>query len=127
MTASSLPAALRAGASGLYPLEAATGLIIAHASWLTREDFAGFIHAGTSITEPGTELASIDWEAAISALDAGELPSSGGERRMLRLAASLAGQAPVSLGDAITGIDDRNVGLLVRAVLHASGRRQFPG
>ncbi len=29
---------------------------------------------------------------------------------MLRLAASLADQAPVSLGEAITGIDDRNVG-----------------
>ena len=65
------------------------------------------------------------WEAAIGALDAGELPSPGGERRMLRLAASLADQAPVSLGEAITGIDDRNVGLLVKAVLHASGRRQF--
>ena len=38
---------------------------------------------------------------------------------MLRLAASLADQAPVSLGEAITGIDDRNVGLLVTAVLHA--------
>ena len=32
---------------------------------------------------------------------------------MFRLVASLADQAPVSLGDAITGIDDRNVGLLV--------------
>jgi hypothetical protein len=45
---------------------------------------------------------------------------------MLRLAASLAGQAPVSLGEAITGIDERNVSLLVKAVRHASGRRQFP-
>ena len=45
---------------------------------------------------------------------------------MLRLAASLASQEPVGLGDAITGRSDRNVGLLVRAVLHASGRRQFP-
>lgn len=44
---------------------------------------------------------------------------------MLRLAASLADQAPVSLGEAITGIDNRNVSLLVKAVLHASGRRQF--
>jgi hypothetical protein len=57
-------------------------------------------------------------------LHAGELPSSGGERRILLLSASLAGEAPVSLGDAITGIDDSNVGLL--AVLHAAGRRQFP-
>ena len=38
----------------------------------------------------------------------------------------LADQAPVSLGEAITGIDDRNVGLLVKAILHASGRHQFP-
>jgi len=49
MTASSLPAALRAGADGLYAIEAATGLIIAHASWLAREDFARFIHV-----RPGT-------------------------------------------------------------------------
>jgi hypothetical protein len=125
MTASSLTAALRAGADGLYTLEAAAGLIIAHGSWLAREDFRCFITVGTSITGPGTELASIDWEAAISALDAGGLPSSSGERRMLRLAASLAGQAPVTLGDAVTGIDDRNVALLVKAVLHASGQRQF--
>ncbi|HEY4850177.1 MAG TPA: hypothetical protein VII22_05250 [Streptosporangiaceae bacterium] len=114
-----LTAALRAAAEGLYALEAATGLIIAHGTWLARDDFARFIHQGT-----GT--AAIDWEAAVSALHAGELPSSGGERRILLLSASLADRAPVSLGDAITGIDDSNVGLLVKAVLHASGRRQFP-
>ena len=45
---------------------------------------------------------------------------------MLRLAASLAGQAPVILGDAVTGIDERNVRILRKAILHASGRRQFP-
>jgi hypothetical protein len=39
---------------------------------------------------------------------------------MLRLAASLADQASVSLGEAITGIDGSNVGLLVKAALHAS-------
>ena len=119
MTASSLPAALRAAAEGLYTLEAATGLIIAHGTWLARDDFARFIHHGT-----GTS--AIDWEAAISALDIGELPSSAGEKRMLRLAASLADRAPVSLGDAITGIDERNAGLLIKSVRHASGRRQFP-
>lgn len=126
MTTSPLQDALRAGADGLYALEAGTGLIIAHESWPAREDFGRFIHACTSITVPGTELASIDWEAAITALDAGEFPSSSGEKRMLRLAASLARDIPVRLGDAVTGIDGRNVGLLVQAVLHASGQRQFP-
>ncbi len=71
MTASSLPAALRAGAEGLYALEAATGLIIAHGTWLARDDFRSFIHHGA-----GT--AAIDWEAAIDALHAGRLPCSGG-------------------------------------------------
>ena len=68
MTVQSLPAALRAAAQGIYALEAAAGLIVAHGAWLAR-DFAPFIHHGT-----GT--AAIDWEAAIAALDAGELPSS---------------------------------------------------
>ena len=82
MTVLSLPAALRAGAEGLYALEAATGLIIDHGTWLERDDFACFIHHGT-------RTAAIDWEAAI------------------------------------TGIDERNVGLLIESVRHASGRRQF--
>jgi ABC-type phosphate transport system ATPase subunit len=119
MTAPSLPAALQAGAEGLYALEAATGLIIAHGTWLTRDDFTCLIHHGT-------KTAAIDWEAVTATLETGGLPSSGGERRMLRLAASLAGQASVILGDAITSIDDRNTGLLVKAVLHASRQRQFP-
>src|SRR4051794_34884159 len=101
MTTSPLPAALRAAAQGIYTLEAATGLIVAHGTWIGRHDFGRFIHHGT-----GT--AAIDWEAAIAALDVGELPGSAGEKKMLRLGASLAGQAPVCLGDAITGIDERN-------------------
>jgi hypothetical protein len=42
---------------------------------------------------------------------------------MLRLAPSLADQAPVSLGDAVTGIDERNSDLLLESVRHASGQR----
>ena len=44
----------------------------------------------------------------------------------LHLAAGLADRAPVSPGEAVTGMDDRNVALLVMAIRHASGRRQFP-
>ena len=72
------------------------------------------------------DTAAIDWEAAIDALQAGSLPCSAGERRMLHLAASLADRAAVSLGEAVTGIDDRNVGLLVTAIRHAAGERHFP-
>jgi hypothetical protein len=72
MTTTSLPAALRAGAEGLYALEAATGLIIAHGTWLAREDFTRFIHHGSGTV-------AIDWEAATSAMDSGELPVQAGK------------------------------------------------
>ena len=62
-----------------------------------------------------------DWEAAVTALHAGELPASGGERRMLLLASSLAGGTPVSLNDTLVGLDHRNANLVVRAVAHAAG------
>jgi len=98
-----LPAALRACADGLYALEAGVELLITHAAWLDREDFAWFISTGTSITDGTTEMALIDWAAAIIALNAGELPCSSGERKVLQLAASLADQIPVSLGETIAG------------------------
>lgn len=57
---------------------------------------------GTSID--GTDMAQIDWNAAIPALTAGELPCSGSEHRIIRLAASLAAGIPVDLGDAVTAL-----------------------
>ena len=114
--------ALRACARGIHPLEAGTGLLIDCGSWLHRSDFTSrFITAGTSISDGTTVLAATDWEAAIAALHAGELPASGGERRMLLLAASIAGGTPVSLNDALAGIDRRNARLVVDAVAHAAG------
>ncbi|MGB6455245.1 MAG: hypothetical protein WBH47_12260 [Streptosporangiaceae bacterium] len=66
-------------------------------------------------------MASTDWEAAITALNAGEFPSSSGERRMLLLAASIAGGTPISHYDALPGIDRRNASLVVSAIAHATG------
>jgi hypothetical protein len=114
--------ALRAGARGIHPLEAGTGLLIDCGSWLHREDFTSrFITTGTSISDGTTILADTDWEAAIAALHAGELPASSGERRMLLLAASIAGGTPVSLSSTLPGIDRRNASLVVSAVAHAAG------
>jgi hypothetical protein len=114
--------ALRACARGIHPLEAGTGLLIDCGSWLHRDDFTGrFITAGTSISDGVTPLASTDWEAAVAALSGGELPASGGERRMLLLAASIAGGTPVSLYGTLPGIDRRNASLVVSAVAHAAG------
>jgi hypothetical protein len=68
-------------------------------------------------------VAAIDWYAAITALRAGELPCSGGERRILRLSASLANGIPVDLRDAIIGLDNDNTALLVTAIRQAAGKR----
>ena len=112
---------LRTWAHGLCALQAGIELFIRHGTWLHRNDFRDrFVHLDT-ITN-GTELATIDWLAAIAAIDTGDLPCSGGERRMLRLAASLADGIPVDLRDALTGLDDRNLDLVSQAVLHTAGR-----
>jgi len=117
-----IAAGLRASAAGLYPLEAASELLIA-TSWLHRDDFTRFIRTGTSITHGVTELAEIDWQAAITGRDTGLLPCSGGENRTLRLAASIAAGIPVELQYALTGLDETSISLVVRAVRHANGQR----
>jgi hypothetical protein len=90
-----------------------------------REDFTSrFITTGTSISDGTVLMASIDWAAAITALNAGQLPCSGGERRMLRLAASIAGGVPVSLYDTLPGLDRRNTSLLIRAIWRAAGQTE---
>ncbi|MGH3252503.1 MAG: hypothetical protein ACRDOI_40685 [Trebonia sp.] len=116
-----LEAALRACAAGLQPLEAGTELLISNGTFLHRDDFTTrFIQHGTS---NGNPMAAIDWDAAITALASGNLPCSGGERRILQLAASLAAGTPVSLRDTATGIDDHNTALLLTAIRHATGKQ----
>lgn len=112
--------ALRHHAQGIYCLEAAAELLIA-GPWLDRADFVSPYLTTSGVTD-GRWMASIDWPAAIAALDTGKLPCSGGERRMLRLTASLADGVPVDLREALTEIDHYNTQLLINAVLHASGR-----
>jgi putative transposase len=82
-----------------------------------------FITTATRPSDGTTPMADIDWDAAITALHAGELPCSGSERRILLLAASLAGGIPVDLRDTVTGIDDANISRLLTAIRHAAGKR----
>jgi hypothetical protein len=125
MTADDLIAALNACAAGFYPLEARVALLISNGTFLHRDDFTTrFIEHGTSISNGTTPMAAINWEAAVTALRAGELPCSGGERRIVLLSASLAGGIPIDLRDAVTGIDDANVALLVAAICHATGQHR---
>jgi hypothetical protein len=123
MTPASLAAALRACATGLYPLEAGVGLLIANGTFLHRDDFTSRFILCTSAAEDAP-MAAVDWDAAAAALTAGELLCSRGEQRILKLAASLAGGIPVDLNDAVTGLDQHNIQRLVAAIRHASGQRQ---
>lgn len=114
-----LATALMACATGIYATEAGVNLLIANGTFLHRDDFASrFVQHGTT---RGTPMAAIDWDAAITALNAGKLPCSGGERRILQLAGSLAAGTPVSLRDTVTGLDDHNTARLITAVRHATG------
>jgi hypothetical protein len=107
----------------LYAGEAAVGLLIGHGCWLARDEFVdGFIDTAVGLSD-GMPMAWIDWEAAVDALQAGGLACSDSEAAVLRLAASLAEGRPVDLGDLLTGLDGRNVGLVATAVLHAGGHR----
>lgn len=120
---SQLSAALRAAAAGIHPDEAGTGLIISHGVFLHRDDFTRHVETAASISD-GSPMAWIDWDAVITALDGGLLPASGGEKRILRIAASLAADHPVSLRGAIPGLDQRSLDLVTTAIRHAAGQRQ---
>ncbi len=114
-------AALRAAARTL-PDQAGTGLLIDSGAFLHRDDFTRFISYRT--TPAAALTAHIDWHAMISALHAGQLPLSGGERRILTLAASLAHGTRISLQDAIPGLDTPNLNLLTTAIRHAAGHHR---
>ena len=45
---------------------------------------------------------------------------SGGERRLLAIAASLGSGEPVDLADALTGLDSWNAQVVVDAIAHAA-------
>ena len=116
---------MRAWAKGLLCLEAAVELLIGHRSWFFREDFlAVAVESGREVFS-GREIAAVDFVAAAGALAAGALPCSGGEGRMLRIAASIAEGVPVDLREAVTGLDENNAALAAAAVLHAAGHRDL--
>jgi hypothetical protein len=114
---------LRAWARGIYPDEAGIELLIEHATFLGRRDFTDRFVQAEWRRDGQAEVASIDWIAALIALDSGELACSSGEARVLRFAASLGSGSPVNLADTTAGVDRRTGDMFSRAVLHANGIR----
>lgn len=105
---------LRAWAKGSYPQEAATELLIR----AFNGRFASPGQAWIGIRDHGEPW--IDFEAIPSHIGA----LSGGEQRFLLLVASLSGDALITLGDVVPGLDRDLVKLVLAAVAHAAGTHE---
>lgn len=103
--------ALCAWADGMLPLEAAVGL-------LTRA-VGGRLLDGPWICND-TDGRFFWFDPDVAAAESGHL--SGGERRLLAVARSLASSDhPLDLGDAITGLDHDALVPMLEALAHAGG------
>lgn len=133
ITAQDLHAQLRANAKGLYPLEAATELLIRSDMWLRT---GGFLEAcvqtwGPTDAEPHLEAgACIMWGEVGEALVAMESVdqdcpewlkvSSGGERRLIQIAHDIA-SGPMS---EVCGLGRVSQELVLAAIAHAGGSHE---
>lgn len=118
-----LETALRAAADGILADTAATALLIDAGCFTRRSDFTRRFTMTAASVSDSTPLAWTDWNAAVAALDRGQLPAGSGEIAVLRIAASLAEGIPVDLHDTVTSLDNRNLALVTTAIRHAAGYR----
>jgi hypothetical protein len=108
-------------ADGIQADTAAAGLIISHQTFLHRDAFRRIISTGASIST-GQPLATIGWDAALRALDAGQMPCASSEQAILRIAASLGDPAiGVQLRTVLGNLDARNITLVTSAITTANG------
>lgn len=106
---------LRAGAGGDLSSEAAIELLIAHDRWLGREDFLGHVLVGVDTPV----IAKVDWSEVLEA----DLPASSSENQILAICAELAGtDSGRPLGALLSGLDDSNTVLVLRAIMSAHPR-----
>lgn len=119
MTSDQTHAGLRSWAKGIYPLEAGVELLIRSSGgrfaavgwpWINRGGGPGWWWLDA-------EQLNEDNFAALS----------GGEARLLRLAASLLNGEPVDLNGNIAGLDRGHVMLVLAAIAHAAGSHEHSG
>lgn len=96
-------------ASGLYTTEAAAHILTRAVGGALPNKLAAAIE-----DDPTDGYAYIDWHTAT------ELAPrfSGGERRLITLAASLASTHEINAGDTFTGLDDSNANIVLDAIAH---------
>ena len=114
---------LRAWAKGPYATEAATEMLLRSFGGRFAEPGNPWVHVSESPEGSHQVRAWIDF----AALPEETGPLSGGERRFLMVAASLAEDVPVVLGDVVPGLDRANLELLLAAIAHAGGSHQHSG
>lgn len=111
------PDALRAWARGIYPLEAGVELLIR----------TGFVGPGKPWVTQATGNPDRWWVDVDQINDDTIGVYSGGQRRMLRIAASLLGGTPVDLHEDIAGLDRDHLALVLAAIAHAGGSHDHNG
>lgn len=112
-------AGLRAWAKGSYPLEAGVELLIRTSAGRFASSAQPWVRRGD---DPGWWWIDVDrlTEEHFGAL-------SGGEVRLLRIAASLLGAQPVNLSQEIPGLDRDNLQLVLAGIAHACGSHEHSG
>jgi hypothetical protein len=113
-----LAAALRLSAEGDWNQSAAVEMLCRDFTYLRKPDFRRYIIVVRD--EDGTLGARVDWQQVHQALDAREIPGSGGERRFLRATTQRA-MAELS------GTDRKRVALILHGVAHSAGWHQGDG
>lgn len=110
-TTTSLTERLRAWAKGLYPVEAGVELLIRQgkalydgAPWIHDDGDRAWLDPQTLLRETGA------W--------------SGGEKRIVAIAASLIGDSRTNLSDEVSGLDRHGLALVLAAIAHANGSHQ---
>jgi hypothetical protein len=113
--------ALYEHAAGSLADTAAVNLLIAHEIWLRRRDFQEQFLRARSCHPTCAPTVAVRWKAAIAALGQGQLPCSGSEANLLRIAAAIGTDLPVRLRQALGNFDDRNITLITDAITAANG------
>ena len=106
---------LRAWAKGMYTYEAATELLLRAFGGRYADPRQPWIRADEDSGKPW-----IDFESIPEFVEG----NSGGERRFLLLAASIAADVPIALGDTVSGLDRDNLQLVLAAIAHTGGSHE---
>jgi len=105
---------LQNAAKGTYPTEAAAVIITRALNGRLITKLAPAID-----DQPTEDMAFINWNIAVC-----DGLLSGGERRLVAIAASLATRRQINLAEDLTGLDDTNASIVLDALAHALRTRR---